>query len=189
MMRAMDIRAAVSAFNARSDSANWEQLCDPDLGFLHSDFAGVLALWTAQAGGRAMPARADMSARVLKPVLPHIAMKERVAREPSRYRWRLVGTRVSQVIGELTGKDIEENVPPRQAARWIASCDLVLSAGAPLRFVGRVLAQDKDFMASELLFMPLADDAGEPRFVMGFGHYTSEHDWRRMLSAAPALAV
>jgi hypothetical protein len=82
-----------------------------------------------------------------------------------------MGTHITQVLGERTGKYIDEDAPPRQVARWNASLDLAMRAGRPLRFHGRVLVNGKTYLASELLFMPLADDAGEPRFVLGFGHY------------------
>jgi hypothetical protein len=185
----MDTRTAIASYNATSEAEGWEQLCDPDLRFTLGDFAAVLSVWKCQAASGALPTRAAMSARVLKTFLPRIGLKERVATGPSRYRWRIVGTRVAEVLGERTGTFVDENTPPRQAARWIASCDLVLGTCAPLRFVGRVLAPDKDFMTSELLFMPLADEDGSPRFVMGFGHYNADINWRdRLQAAAPSLA-
>ncbi|HEX3674258.1 MAG TPA: PAS domain-containing protein [Rhizomicrobium sp.] len=180
----MDIRAAIDAFNAQSEAEGWDQLCDPALAFAHRDYAAVIALWKAQAGARPIPARADMTARVLKTFLPNIALKERVATNPSCYRWRLVGTRVAQIIGERTGKLAEEDASPRLIARGIANCDLTLETCAPLRFVGRVLAKDKDFMASEALYLPLADEEGVARFVMGFGYYSAARSWRETLVTA-----
>jgi hypothetical protein len=178
-MSGMDIAAAVAAFNAQAQAQGWEQVCDPSLSFEHPDFAAVLALWKSHAQGRALPARTDMSARLLKIYLPHIALKERVQENPSRYRWRLTGTRVAQIIGERAGKFADEDAPPQLVARWCASCDLILAACTPLRFVGRVLANNKDYLSSDLLFMPLADAQGAPRFVMGFGHYSANRSWRK----------
>jgi hypothetical protein len=175
----MDIGAAITAFNAQAEAEGWEQFCDP--GSCHERFADMLVLWKTQARGRALPARSDMSARVLKTYLPHIGLKERVQENPSRYRWRLTGTRVAQIIGERTGKYTDEDAPPQLVARWNASCDLILAAGTPLRFVGRVLANNKDYLSSDLLFMPLADDHGVPRFVMGFGHYSADRPWRQVV--------
>ena len=86
-------------FNASAQREEWQQTCDPTLGFEHSDFAAVVALWKAQARDRDMPARSDMTARVLKEFLPRVAMKERVETNPSRYLWRLVGTKVAEVLG------------------------------------------------------------------------------------------
>jgi hypothetical protein len=162
---------AVAAFNALAARENWEQQCDPTLAFVHSDFPRMLDVCRAQAGNKPMPARRSMTPRVLKDFLPRVAINERVSVSPPRFTWRLMGTHVAQVLGERTGKFIDEDAPPRQVARWNANLDLVLRVGRPLRFAGRVLANDKTYLASELLFMPLADDAGEPRFVMGFGHY------------------
>jgi len=177
----MEIAAAIAAFNAQAEAEGWEQFCDPSLSYEHRDFAAVLALWQAHARGRALPARADMSARVLKTYLPHIALKERVQENPSRYRWRLTGTRVAQIIGERTGKFTDEDAPPKLAARWNASSDLILAGCTPLRFIGRVLANNKDYLSSDLLFMPLADVEGAPRFVMGFGRYSADRPWRQVV--------
>ncbi|MGH6872507.1 MAG: PAS domain-containing protein [Rhizomicrobium sp.] len=182
----MDNRSAIDAFNARSAAEGWEQVCDPALAFTHPDYHALIALWRAQAAGRALPVRADMTARVLKGYLPNIAIKERVQCEPSRYRWRLMGTRVAQVIGERTGKLADEDASPRLIARAGANCDLTLLAGAPLRFVGRVLARDKDFLASEALYLPLAGDDGSARFVLAFGYYSAQQDWRMSAAAAAA---
>src|ERR1700691_1103037 len=177
----MDIGAAIAAFNAQAEAQGWEQLCDPGLSYEHRDFAAVLALWKTQARDGALPLRTDMSARLLKTYLPHIALKERVQENPSRYRWRLTGTRVAQIIGERTGTFTDEGAPPKLSARWNASCDLILAARTPLRFIGRVLANNKDYLSSDLLFMPLADAAGLPRFVMGFGHYSADRPWRHVV--------
>ncbi|HTQ13051.1 MAG TPA: PAS domain-containing protein [Rhizomicrobium sp.] len=184
MIAGMDIRAAIDAFNACSAAEGWEQVCDPALAFTHPDYHALVALWRALAGGRALPVRADMTARVLKDYLPNIAIKERIAREPSRYRWRLMGTRVAQVIGERTGKLAEEDASPRLIARANANCDLTLLAGEPLRFLGRVLARGKDYLASEALYLPLAGDDGAARFVLAFGYYSAGQSWRRNAAAA-----
>ena len=165
---------AVAAFNALSARENWEQQCDPTLTFAHSDFPVMLDIWKKQADGKPMPMRRSMTPRALKGFLPRVAINERVSIHPPRFKWRLMGTQVAQVLGERTGKYMDEDAPPRQVARWNASLDLVLRTARLMRFCGRVLANNKTFLASELLFMPLSDDTGAPCFVMGFGHYALE---------------
>jgi hypothetical protein len=162
---------AVAAFNALSEREGWDQYCDSTLAFGHSDFPRMLAIWKEQAAGKPMPARSSMTPRALKDFLPRVAINERASLDPLRFKWRLMGTHIAQVLGERTGKFIDEDAPPRQVARWNANLDMVLRAARPLRFAGRVLVNGKTYLNSELLFMPLADDAGEPRFVLGFGHY------------------
>jgi hypothetical protein len=165
---------AVAAFNALSARENWEQQCDPTLAFAHPDFRAMLDIWKEQAGDKPVPARRSMTPRALKGFLPRVAINERASFDPPRFKWRLMGTQITQILGERTGKYIDEDAPPRQVARWNASLDLVMRCARPMRFRGRVLVNNKTYLASELLFMPLADDAGETRFVMGFGHYALE---------------
>jgi hypothetical protein len=162
---------AVAAFNALAVQEGWEQQCDPTLAFVHPDFPVIFEIWKEQAGGKPMPARRSMTPRTLKEFLPRVAINERASFDPPRFTWRLMGTQIAQVLGERTGKFIDEDAPPRQVARWNASLDLVMRCARPMRFCGRVLANNKTYLASELLFMPLADDLGEARFVLGFGHY------------------
>lgn len=164
----------VERFNLRARREGWQQHCDTQLNFRHPDLSQVFAVWRTQAGNRLMPARRDMTAARLKPFLSRIAVIERVKDDPVRWRWRLLGTRVTQIIGERTGKYLDEDAPPRQVARWVASAEMVLGIARPLRFVGRVLVLNKEYLFSELLFMPLSDDSGEPRFMMGFGFYSAE---------------
>jgi hypothetical protein len=172
-LEARDFDAA-AAFNARADDEDWQQRCDLSLDFRYPEMSAVFEVWKTQARGRAMPARADLSARALKSYLPRVAIEERVQTDPSRYRWRLIGTQIVQILGERTGKYFEEDAPAKQAARWTASCDLVLGICRPVRFLGRVIVNNKNYLFSDLLFMPLADGAGVPRFVMGFGCYSAE---------------
>ena len=165
---------AAERFNARARREGWQQHCDPHLKFRHADLPAMLAVWQQQAAGRDMPARRDMTPHVLKPFLSRIALEERVQVNPPRWRWRLVGTRITQIIGERTGKYLDEDAPPRQTARWVASAELVLEICRPLRFVGRVLANEKEYLFSELVFTPLSDDDGTPKFMMGFGCYSAD---------------
>jgi hypothetical protein len=97
---------------------------------------------------------------------------ERIERNPSRYRWRLIGTGITEITGHHTGKTFEETVPEEHRPRWIDCFDLVLDGGQPMRFLGRVHLQGREYLYAENLFVPLADDKGEPAFAMGFCRYT-----------------
>ena len=52
-----------------------------------------------------MPARSDITPRDLKDILRTVLLFERVSQNPSRYRWRLIGTGLTSVLGENTGKN------------------------------------------------------------------------------------
>jgi hypothetical protein len=187
----MDLIEAVRSLNRKAVQEDWQHVCDPTLAFEDAQSQNFLALWREKAGGRAMPRRSDMTPRDLKNVLPNLVVFERVSENPSRYRWRLVGTAVTKVAGhENTGKTFEETVPPQHMERWVSCCDLVLDGGQPLRFLGRVHLQERSYLHAENLFVPLANDNDVPSFVMGLCRYTpryteSEDVWENQLASLP----
>src|ERR1700679_66562 len=134
----MNLAAAVKTLNERAAREKWYHVCDPTFCFSDPSYGTLLKLWRDKAGSRPMPRRSEMSARDLKDVLRHLLVLERVELEPSRYRVRLVGTSLTGLAGDRTGKFVEEIVPPGHLPRWIGSADLILDGGQPLRFVGRV---------------------------------------------------
>jgi hypothetical protein len=185
----MNIVAAVKSLNERAAREKWYHICDPTLAFkdpLHERF---LALWKSKAGSRPMPTRSDMTLRDLKDFLKDIVIWQRDG--PSRYSWRLVGTKAGEVVGHQTGKSFEESIPPEHLPRWIGCGDLILDGGRPMRFVGRVHLQGKEYLTAENLLVPLANDSGEPTFIMGLCRYSprsseAEESWESQIASIPA---
>lgn len=141
-----------------------------------------------------MPRRSSITPRDLKNVLRNIVMFERVGRDPPRYRWRLVGTSLTHMAGDNTGKMFEETLPPEHLPRWIECCDLVLDGGQPMRFLGRVHLEGKEYLDAENLFVPLSNDNDEPTFMMGLCRYTprhseSEQTWENQIASIPGALL
>ena len=135
-----------------------------------------------------MPAKSELTPRDLRDFLRDIILVHRVTENPSQYVCRVIGTKVAEVIGHNTGKTIEESAPSELSARWIECADLILSGGRPLRFLGRVHLKDREYLDAENLFVPLADDAGQPTFVMGLCCYTprlsqNEESWENHVAS------
>ena len=131
-----------------------------------------------------------MTLRDLKDILRHLLVLERVSLVPSRYRFRLVGTSLAEMGGDRTGRMVEEFVPPEHLPRWTECSDLVLDGGQPMRFLGRVHLQGREYLDAENLFVPLANDNDIPSFTMGLCRYTprrSEDDrsWENQLASIP----
>src|SRR5258708_22670004 len=162
----MDVLSAVKEFNRQAVREKWYYYCDRKLGFIDSFHNPLLKLWRDKAGSRAMPRRSEFTARDLKDVLRHIVVFERVAQRPSQYRWRLIGTSLTGMAGDNTGKMFEETLPPDHVSRWIETADLILGSHQPLRFVGRVRLKGREYLDAENLFVPLANDGDDPTFVM-----------------------
>ena len=156
--------AAVTGFNQWAEKRDWEARCDPDLAFESPLLRNLLAVWRDQAKGRVAPLREEMTARLLKPFLPSIAVIERLG--PERYRVRLMGTRLTQVLGHLQGKILEEEVSPENAARWHALFQLSLTERRPLRYAAPVAYSGAEYLRAEALHLPLSADGGEPTMLL-----------------------
>lgn len=187
----MNIFAAARALNQKAVQQNWHSLCDPTLAFSNSSYDGFLNIWRAKAGSRAMPKRAEITPRDLKDFLRNIGIFERIKENPSSYVFRLIGTALTPVTGHVTGKTFEECVHPDHLPRWIESCDLMLDGGKPLRFVGRVHLNGHEYLDAEHLYVPLANDNGQPTYVMGLFRYTTrradqEEGWANQMASIPA---
>ena len=68
--------------------------------------------------------------------------------------------------------------------------NLILEGGQPLRFLGRVHVQGREYLDAENLFVPLANDNGEPTFILGQCRYTprrseTEDIWENQMASLP----
>lgn len=167
----MNVIAAAKAFNQRANSQNWHIACDPTLAFSDHFYSQLLGVWREKAGARPMPLRSQMTPRDLKDYLRHIVLVQREEKDPSRYRWRLIGTSVTDIVGHHTGKLFDDTIPTEHLLRWNKVCDLVLDSELPWRFLGRVQIRGREYLKAEHLYLPLADDNEAPRYVMGLCRY------------------
>ena len=186
----MNVLSVTQEFNRRAAREKWYYHCDPTLAFTDSYHEPLLALWRAKAQQRAMPRRSEFTPRDLKDMLRNIVIFEREGQAPSRYRWRLIGTRVTEVTGHHTGKTFEDTLSPGHVARWVQCYDMVLDGGQPLRFLGRVHLKGHEYLDADNLFVPLANDDDQPAFVLGLCRYTprrSENDdsWEDLVASIP----
>jgi len=190
----MNVLDSVKALNQRAAREQWHHVCDPSLAFSDQSYTQLLSLWQSKAGSRPLPKRSEMTFRDLKDVLRHLIVLERVERQPSRYRARLIGTNLTSMAGDRTGKMLEEVLPPEQAMRWVICADLILDGGQPMRFLGRVHLEGKEYLNAENLFIPLANENDEPTFVMGLCRYTprhteSEESWESQIASIPGALL
>ncbi len=189
----MKVHAAARALNQKAAQQKLHHFCDPTLAFSDPVYEQCLSLWRSKAGPRTMPAKSEITPRDLKDFLRDVVICQRVAVNPSRYVWRLAGAKVAEVTGYHPGKTLEETVPPEVLSRWIECADLILDGGRPLRFLGRVQLNGREYLSAENLFLPLADDEGKPTFVLGLCRYTprlseNEESWETQIaSVAGAL--
>jgi len=163
----MDTRLSrADAFNDWAEAHDWPARCDPDLNFDAPALTDLLGIWREQAGQSGMPQRSQLTARVLKSHLRHISIIERIGDVFPRYRVRLLGTQLAQMLGEMQGRYLDEVMPPEVAAHWQARLDLALAERSPVRFVSRVDMKKLYFLRSESFWAPLADEREPPSIVL-----------------------
>ncbi len=137
-----------------------------------------------------MPKRSEMTPRDIKNFLRNIVLFERIAKNPSNFIYRLIGTKLTEVAGHVTGKTFEESVPAEILPRWIECGDLILDGEQPLRFLGRVHLQGREYLDAEHLYVPLADDNNVPSYIMGLCCYVphsaeNEESWENQIASIP----
>lgn len=174
-------------YNALARAEGWAGLCDNTLAFRRPELAAMLALWREQTKDGAAPYRHCMTPQLLKSHLPHIAIYERIqpAQGERRYRVRLMGTKFSQVMGDFTGKFVDEAVPREYLSRWYAALDASLDAGVPLRFLSRSDTSGKPFLYGEYLQAPLLSGDGAMNMLFAASIYTPAASWREIAGDEP----
>jgi hypothetical protein len=130
-----------------------------------------------------------MTARDLKSYLRHVMLVQRESEKPPGYRWRLIGTQLTEIIGNHTGKLFEDSIPSEHLQRWNGVCDMILESEQPWRFLGRVHIRGREYLKAENLYLPLSDEAGIPNYIMGLCRYQPRHQDNDALSEDELLSL
>lgn len=150
----------------------------------------ALATWHAKRGDRKMPARADFGMRDLAGMLPQTCILQIVPKENGcRFFVRLMGTALDQTLAPITGRFVDEAVPPQFAARWEMMFMSAVDAVAPVRISSRVAYRDQLYLIGEGLIMPLSDDGETSSGVMVIiFHYGSDSQDPERMNLYASLA-
>ena len=115
--------------------------------------------WKRVKGDRLMPSRKDISPQGMREFVRHIGLVEirPGAHGEQTYFIRLAGAKIESVYGSITGKYLNEFLPPQIEARWRTLFSTPQGTKAPVRFAGRVAFGGRDYLANELLVAPLGE--------------------------------
>ena len=167
----------LKAFNDRAKAAGWPFRCSPAEGFERPQLAAALALWQEKAAGRAMPQRADLTARAMKPFLTQMSLLERVLADGrQRYRLRIHGTALARYSIDGTGKFLEEVVLGDRIHGYIALYDTLIEARVPLRVVSNYQAPEIDYLTGETLLAPLSVPASGTPLILSVTYAKPRND-------------
>lgn len=143
----------------------------------------ALEVWNEKRGARRMPARSDFDIRDLRFTLPQLSIVQIVREgERLRYKIRLMGTSLDQHLAPITGKFVDEAVPPHFVERWVSIYMSALSIRAPMRISSRVAFRDQLYLIGEGLMLPLSEDGETPwgLFAVIFHYGSDAHDRQRL---------
>lgn len=165
----------VDAVNAYAAAQGWPFRGSSSLEFDRPELNILREVWFEKAAGRPLPYRSDFDARALKPVLPNLAIMQRVFNDGRwRYHIRLMGSALVHLMGEGTGRFLDEAIPARALPRWHALYDAAVDAGIPLRFIAQYEAHRIDYLVSESLQAPVLDPEGNPTMLLSCAYFQSK---------------
>lgn len=131
-----------------------------DFAGLPPKLAALHAWWTEKqrAGGGRLPSRADVNPADIPRLLPHIALLD-ILTDPLDYRYRVVGTRLVEMMGaERTGKRMREVLTPPAIEATVELMTQLLRTREPLAFSGTLFWLGKDYIEFDTLILPLSSD-------------------------------
>jgi len=165
------------AFNARAKAGGWPFRCTPAGGFERPQLAAALEVWREKAAGRAMPSRADLTARVMKPFLTQMSLLERVRVDGQpRYRLRIHGSALARYCVDGTGKFLEDIVLGERIHGYRALYDTLLEVCAPLRVVSNYQAPEIDYLTGETLLAPLSVNTSDTPLILSVTYAKPRHE-------------
>jgi hypothetical protein len=122
------MRTGADDYNEIAKANNWASLCDASATFSHPDLRRLLGLWRKQAKG-GIPLRRDMTPNLLKSFLPDIAISKHVTGEGGERRYRVcrMGSWFARILGNFTGKFLDDALAPEHLPRWHLALDTTLA--------------------------------------------------------------
>ncbi len=150
-----------------NDIASHPEL-DPELKLQSPILLELLRHWRQAKADKPLPARADIDPLNLGPaLLPYILLAD-VEHDPAlRFRWRLVGTHITQTLGrDVTGTYWDETYSDEVLASLHLRVNWLMQNQRPLRAVGISPRPGRNAGSSETLYLPLSDDGAIVNMIM-----------------------
>lgn len=170
--------ATIDQFNGLAIRQGWPVLIDRLCRFTDIRLSTARALWQRMAS-TGLPRRQDMTARLLQPYIPQLAIYERQQATGTalRYRVRLMGTNTVQFTTEMTGHYIDDIIGPDHLPRWLIVGQTILRYGGPVRLLYRGDSFQKKHVVGEVLAAPLLTTDGRPDLIMAVTTFEGADSW------------
>lgn len=156
-------------FPGRS-SANGFNGIDGETGFDSPIIGDAYSYWFSLCAGRPFPLRSEVDPIAMpRHLLPRVVLVDIIDREKPDFRWRLIGTYTTDLMGrDATGRIWSELYSPEDFRSVSEGPRHIISTGKPFRSVVRAPLREREFMMIEAIDLPLSSDGREIDMVLGF---------------------
>lgn len=133
-----------------------------------------LESWHKARGSRELPARRDFDPTDMPGfLLRHVLLIDVEHAPRLRLGWRLIGTHVTEMMGrDSTGQYWDDIYPPEIASILATGPLAAMETRAPVRTLGVAPSDDRSFLRSENLDMPLSSDGETVDMIMVVCHFS-----------------
>jgi hypothetical protein len=143
-------------------------LCQPE----NQPFLEFHEYWRRKAAGKAMLSRGDLDPLEIPQLLPGIFLVDVVPGPPRRFRFRLVGTRIAELEGEMTGKFLDEFVPGSPGTAMALHYEDAAEGRISIRRETLCWhARERQHVNYDVLLLPLSRDGATIDMLFGFCLY------------------
>ncbi|MBO6504173.1 MAG: PAS domain-containing protein [Kordiimonadaceae bacterium] len=121
----------------------------------------LLRYFEEKTGGSRLPRREDLNPIELKDYLPQIGLFEPILNakgQVSDIYISLLGSRLDDFYGRMTGKKISEHKQVQIAMRIIQSCRQCIELKRPVVVSADALSEEKNFLSIMVLYVPMSSD-------------------------------
>lgn len=141
---------------------------DPTLDVSHPLLKCLLSIYKEAKGARLMPSRQELDPIDLPTaLLPNLLLIDVEAGPSLRFRWRLIGTTITRIMGrDSTGKFWDELYDADVLSALSETSTWVVENRRPLRTVTRAPIEERNFQVSENLELPLSEDGVTVSMIM-----------------------
>lgn len=138
----------------------------------YPEFRELAAVWRRHGGGDTLPRRRSIDLMDTYRIAANLVVLDLEGDFDGvcRFRWRYAGSALRTLAGmEITGRYDADVFHPEHLDRLRTVYADILRTGQPHAWRHHVISPDqsRDFLYYHRLMLPLADDAGEPRHLIG----------------------
>jgi len=128
--------------------------------------AGPRDYWLSLVRGRAIPAREDLDPLDIPRLVPNLMLVD-VFRDPQRFRFRLVGTRLTELARrDSTGRGLDASLYGDNLGRVLVDLRACADTGAPVASLDTAPYLENGWIRAEALLLPFGRPDGTVEMIL-----------------------